>query len=87
MSKSKKKKPANGLEVEFDFFVVENDQTQEVLVDYNAQTHTPVWGTDIDAAFWSTKENKVTTFISQQNIPNATGKGKNGDHPSQRPPL
>lgn len=82
-----KKKKTTALEETFDFYVVENTETQEVLVDYNAQTHTPVWGTDLDAAFWSTKVNKVTTFISQNNLQNATAKGKNGEHPSQRPPL
>lgn len=82
-----KKKKTTALEETFDFYVVENTETQQVLVDYNAQTHTPVWGTDLDAAFWSTKVNKVTTFISQNNLQNATAKGKNGEHPSQRPPL
>ena len=81
-----KKKPMAETET-FDFYVVEQDGIGLVLVDYNAQTHTPVWGTDIDAAFWSTKVNKVSTFITQNNLQNATAKGKNGEHPSQRPPL
>lgn len=90
MAKSKKeKKDKGGVSTlsEGDFFVVGEVGTELFLVDYNAQTHTPVWGSDINQAFWSTKVNKVTTFISQQNIQNAEARPKNGEHPSGRPPL
>lgn len=72
---------------QFDFFVVQQEETQLFLIGYDAQTHQMTWGPDMDYAYWSTKSSKVSNFIANQNIPNAAAAGKNGDHPSQRPPL
>lgn len=85
MAKSKKKKTASL--TEGDFFVVGQTGSELFAVDYNAQTHEVTWGDDINMAYWSTKSNKVSNFITQQNIPNAEARPKNGEHPSGRPPL
>jgi hypothetical protein len=73
----------------YDFYVIvqTGSNPEQYLVDFNSETHEPTFGTDIDAAFWSTKANKVTAFISQNNLQNATAAGHNGIHPSQRPPF
>lgn len=75
--------------LEPDFYVATKDNAtpEEFVVDYNAQTHQPVFGTDVDYAVWSTKSNKLDVFINQNNLQGVSRTGKNGDHPTQRPPL
>lgn len=87
MAKSKKKNPPIAQTETGDFFVVGQQGSELFAVDYNAQTHEVTWGTDINMAFWSTKSNKVSNFITQQQIQNAESRPKNGEHPSGRPPL
>lgn len=91
MAKAKKgsKKKAEALTETFDFYVAtQNGSSPELFViDYDAQAHQPVFGANIDAAIWSTKGAKIDTFINQNNLNNVTKTGKNGEHPSQRPPL
>jgi hypothetical protein len=73
----------------FDFYVVQQDNTNPelYLVGYDKDTHQVTFGPNIDYAFWSTKQNKVTAFINEEGIQGATAQGKNGVHPSQRPPF
>lgn len=72
-----------------DFYVItQNGVSPELyVVDYNPVTRQVTFGNNIDAAIWSDKSQKIDQFIAHNNLTNVATTGKNGDHPTQKPPL
>lgn len=87
MEKDNKKPETEGSLPDFYVAIRDNATPEEYVIDYDAQAHQPIFGTDIDFAIWSDKSNKVDTFINQNNLQGVSRTGKQGDHPTQRPPL
>lgn len=87
MAKEKKTKKKDQQALTETFFVAQKNGVTEYVSGYDKTTQTAQWSTNIDEAIWSYDSSKVQTYITRNNINNATVQQKNGVHPSQRPPL